>query len=66
MPTKDREKYVVRGVGNNTSQQQHTFHAQLNKMPFEVIDCCEKNLHMQDELFRHPYGFQILSAAHVS
>jgi hypothetical protein len=43
-----------------------TFDTQLNKMPFEIINCCKKDFHVQYKLFRHSYGFQVLSTAHVS
>ena len=31
-----------------------------SKVRLKIIDRCEKNFHVQDELFRHTYSFQIL------
>jgi len=45
---------------------QRTFDVQMTKMPFEVIDCRKKDLHVKDELLCHSDGFQVLAAAHVS
>ena len=43
-----------------------TFDTQVTKVPFEVIDGREKNLHVKDELLCHSDRFQVLAAAHVS
>ncbi len=60
MPWDDRGNMVVMDGG------QRTFDVQMTKMPFEVIDCRKKDLHVKDELLCHSDGFQVLAAAHVS
>jgi hypothetical protein len=62
MPGHDREKAVMArgGVGNVT------FHDQLSKVPFEVIDGRKKDFNVEDELFGHSNSFQVLTTAHVS
>lgn len=60
MPGTPNENLVVRGAS------QHTFHAQLSKLPLKVINCCEKYFNVEDKFLRHSDGFQVLSAAHVS
>jgi hypothetical protein len=35
-------------------------------VPFEVINSREKDFHVKNELLRHSYRIQVLTAAHMS
>ncbi len=60
MPGVIVRSFYRHGVLNNV-----TFHGQLSKVPFEVIDGREKDFHVKDKLLGHSNGVQVLSAAHM-
>ena len=43
----------------------HTFQIETRELVLQVVNCCEKDFHVQNELFRHPDRFKILSIANL-